>query len=164
MCEECLGDPEPNELYMSVLLLAERRKEQKIFELMEIILSIRSDTPPETALSISRGIFRYAQVFNIPHMIYVCIMKRESGFDPEADENRGAGLMQIVPRYHQEIMEAYNFRRKDLYNIENNILMGSLILDYGVKRNGSVWWGLYYFSGGNSNYANNICYCAKIKY
>jgi Soluble lytic murein transglycosylase and related regulatory proteins (some contain LysM/invasin domains) len=161
LCGKCFGDPELNQDYELLMIQANIKQEQKVFKLMEIIHSIRPNTPVSTAFSISKSVIKYSTVFNIPIGVYICIMKRESEFVPDADENMGAGLMQIVPRYHSYLMWAHSFKRKDLYDIDNNILIGSHILKNGSERYDSIWGGVYLFSGGNSWYANNVIYCSK---
>lgn len=80
-------------------------------------------------------------------LLLVAIMAVESSFNPRAVSNMGAqGLMQVIPRYHQD--KIGNKRGKyALFDPELNVHVGSLVLHEGLQRYGSLQRALQYYNG-----------------
>ena len=59
----------------------------------------------------------------------ICLIHQESSFRPLAENKSGAlGLMQIIPKYHQNKIDEMGLKRNELFYIENNIKLGIRIL------------------------------------
>jgi len=80
-------------------------------------------------------------------LLIVAIMAVESSFNPRAVSNMGAqGLMQVIPRYHQDKIG----KRRDKYALfdpELNVRVGTLVLQEGLQRYGSMQRALQYYNG-----------------
>lgn len=80
-------------------------------------------------------------------LLIVAIMAVESSFNPRAVSNMGAqGLMQVMPRYHQD--KIANRPGKDaLFDPALNVRVGTQVLHEGLTRYGSVQNALQYYNG-----------------
>ncbi len=80
-------------------------------------------------------------------LLIVAIMAVESSFNPRALSSMGAqGLMQVIPRYHEEKIG----KRRDKYALfdpELNVRVGALVLQEGLQRYGSMQRALQYYNG-----------------
>lgn len=76
---------------------------------------------------------KYSSEYNLDPLLVLSIMKTESGFDEEANSNKGAkGLMQIMDNTSNWISEElgiYYFYPNMIYNPELNIRFGCWYLD-----------------------------------
>lgn len=93
-------------------------------------------------------------------MLLVAVMAIESGFNPIAESPMGAqGLMQVIPRFHQDKLEAVSSSNSLLDPIVN-IQVGALVLKEYIRNTGSLEAGLQKYAGAISDdenqYANKV--------
>ena len=80
-------------------------------------------------------------------LLIVAIMAVESSFNPRAVSTMGAqGLMQVIPRYHEDKIGKRQGRYA-LFDPELNVRVGTLVLQEGVQRYGSLQRALQYYNG-----------------
>lgn len=93
-------------------------------------------------------------------MLIVAVMAIESGFNPIAESPLGAqGLMQVIPRYHQDKIEE-EAARQDLLDPMVNIRVGARVLKESIRRAGTLEAGLQQYGGalsdGEAQYAARV--------
>lgn len=83
----------------------------------------------------------------IDPLLIVAVMAVESSFNPFAESNMGAqGLMQVIPRFHMD--KIGDASGKDaLFDPELNVRVGTLVLQEGLRRYGSMQSALQYYGG-----------------
>jgi energy-converting hydrogenase Eha subunit A len=80
-------------------------------------------------------------------LLILAVMAIESRFNPIAESVVGAkGLMQVVPKFHQDKLEAHGGEDSVLDPL-TNITVGSRILKEYIRRTGSVEAALQYYAG-----------------
>jgi soluble lytic murein transglycosylase-like protein len=92
-------------------------------------------------------------------LIIVAVMAIESSFNPLAESPKGAqGLMQVIPRFHQEKLEARG--EAALLDPVTNIHVGAQVLKESIERSGGLQAGLQYYAGASTDvetqYANKV--------
>lgn len=93
-------------------------------------------------------------------MLIVAVMAVESGFNPIAESPMGAqGLMQVIPRFHQDKLEAVTDNRSLLDPVVN-IHVGTLVLKEYIRSTGSLEAGLQQYAGAVSD--DEGLYAAKV--
>lgn len=93
-------------------------------------------------------------------MLLVAVMAVESGFNPIAESPMGAqGLMQVIPRFHQDKLEAVA-DNNGLLDPVVNIHVGALVLKEYIHRAGSLEAGLQQYAGAASD--EEGIYAAKV--
>lgn len=95
-------------------------------------------------------------------MLIVAVIAVESSFNPFAESPMGAqGLMQVIPRYHQEKLEAVGqVGETTLLDPVTNIQVGAKVLKESIQRSGGLEAGLQYYAGASTDaetqYANKV--------
>jgi soluble lytic murein transglycosylase-like protein len=132
------------------------RTAQVVEEARVTQIAKRYRRPPEQVRHLVRVSERAAARHGLPPELLLAIVETESGFNNAARSRYGArGLMQIVPRFHPEVVaEVGGVHRLD--EPEANIEAGAKILAYYVERSGSVDKALVRYSGGARSYANKV--------
>jgi soluble lytic murein transglycosylase-like protein len=93
-------------------------------------------------------------------MLLVAVMAIESGFNPIAESPMGAqGLMQVIPRFHQDKLEAVSSSESLLDPIVN-IQVGALVLKEYIRSTGSLEAGLQKYAGAVGD--DEGLYAAKV--
>ncbi|MBI4988559.1 MAG: transglycosylase SLT domain-containing protein [Rhodocyclales bacterium] len=93
-------------------------------------------------------------------LLLVAVMAIESGFNPIAESPMGAqGLMQVIPRFHQDKVEAVS-GNSSLLDPVVNIHVGALVLKESIRRAGSLEAGLQQYAGAVSD--DEGLYAAKV--
>lgn len=93
-------------------------------------------------------------------MLLVAVMAIESGFNPIAESPMGAqGLMQVIPRFHQDKLDAVS-GNSSLLDPVVNIHVGALVLKEYIRRTGSLEAGLQQYAGAASD--EEGIYAAKV--
>lgn len=93
-------------------------------------------------------------------MLIVAVMAIESGFNPIAESTMGAqGLMQVIPRFHQDKLDAIA-GNNNLLDPVVNIQVGALVLKESIRRAGSLEAGLQQYAGAVSD--DEGLYAAKV--
>ncbi|MEZ5609359.1 MAG: transglycosylase SLT domain-containing protein [Rhodocyclaceae bacterium] len=81
-------------------------------------------------------------------LLIVAIMAVESSFNPRAVSHVGAqGLMQVMPRYHQDKLGARRGKKNALFDPTLNVHVGTQVLQEGLTRYGSLPRALQYYNG-----------------
>jgi soluble lytic murein transglycosylase-like protein len=90
--------------------------------------------------------FREGRRNGLDPLLIVAVMAVESRFNPIAQSEQGAvGLMQIVPRFHEDKFDAS--RGESPLDPETNIHVGTRVLKEYIRRAGSQVNGLQLYNG-----------------
>lgn len=80
-------------------------------------------------------------------LLIVAVIAIESGFNPIAESRAGAkGLMQIIPRFHGDKLEAFG-GEEAVFEPEANIHVGARILKEYLRRTGNLGIALQMYAG-----------------
>jgi soluble lytic murein transglycosylase-like protein len=116
----------------------------------------RYGKPEEQVRRLVRTTERVASRHGLQPELLLAIIETESSFNPEARTGYGArGLMQVVPRFHPEVVAAVGGPHR-LDEPEANLEAGARILTSYVERSGSLQKALTRYSGGASSYAAKV--------
>ena len=93
-------------------------------------------------------------------LLILAVMAVESSFNPIAESVMGAkGLMQVMPRYHQDKLDAHG-GEDAVFDPMTNIMVGARILKDAVRRGGGLMPGLQLYNGAfgdeNQQYAQKV--------
>jgi hypothetical protein len=107
---------------------------------------------------ISKEILKYSSEYRLPPNLIIHIINRESGFRPLITSRAGAlGLMQVIPKWHKEKLEAMKISEDEVYYINNNIKLGCWIFREYFDQTGDIEKTLKKYVGGNhETYIKNI--------
>lgn len=84
-------------------------------------------------------------------LLILSVMAVESSFNPIAESVVGAkGLMQVMPRYHQDKLNALGGEAA-VFDPMTNIMVGARILKDAVRRGGGLMPGLQLYNGAFSD-------------
>jgi len=102
---------------------------------------------------------RYSKEYNVPSYIVAAVIKVESGFDPNAESNKGArGLMQMTPSTFEWLTGEEHLGeflpKSKLYDPEVNIRYGTYYLHYLQSKFQNWDTTLAAYNGGEGNVAN----------
>lgn len=87
-------------------------------------------------------------------LLIIAVMAVESRFNPIAESGAGAkGVMQVIPKYHQEKFEPLG-GSKAVLDPRANILVGALILREYLDRTGNLTAALQLYAGASSDPEN----------
>lgn len=109
-------------------------------------------------------VFEAAQVagreWRLDPLLIVAVISIESRFNPFSQSPVGAlGLMQIIPRFHQEKLPKDTDNRAFLDPVIN-VQIGARILQESIQRQGGLMAGLQYYAGAiediEQSYANKV--------
>lgn len=108
-------------------------------------------------------VFEIAQMIgkerSIDPLLIVAIIGIESGFNPFAESAMGAqGLMQIIPRFHQDKLPD-SAGERPLLDPLINIRVGVRVLEEAIHRRGGLIPGLQYYAGSSDSEAS---YASKV--
>lgn len=115
---------------------------------------------PEGLLPVFEAAQTAARERNLDPLLIVAVIGIESGFNPFAQSNMGAqGLMQIIPRYHQDKLPTTSAPSTFLDPV-TNVTVGAQILQESIRRQGGLMEGLQYYAGAAEDpdqaYANKV--------
>jgi len=81
-------------------------------------------------------------------LLILAVVAVESRFNPFAESGAGAqGLMQVIPKYHQDKIEAAGRGKNALLDPHTNIQVGVRVLKESIERAGSLQAGLQQYAG-----------------
>ena len=84
---------------------------------------------------------------NVDPLLLVAIIGIESGFNPFSESAMGAiGLMQVVPRFHQDKLPA-GAENSHFLDPVTNVRVGTHVLQESIRRSGGLIPGLQQFGG-----------------
>jgi soluble lytic murein transglycosylase-like protein len=87
------------------------------------------------------------QILDLDPLLILAVISVESRFNPIAESDYGAkGLMQVVPRFHQDKLSEHGGEPAVL-DPRTNILVGAQILKEYIRRTGSMEAGLQLYAG-----------------
>lgn len=85
--------------------------------------------------------------YRLDPLLIVSVMAVESRFNPFSESVMGAqGLMQVMPRYHQDKLPG-GADERSFFDPVLNLRVGARILRESIRRNGSLAAGLQQFAG-----------------
>lgn len=98
--------------------------------------------------------------WRVDPLLIIAVISIESRFNPFSQSNMGAlGLMQIIPRYHQDKLPKEADNRAFLDPVIN-VHIGVRILQESMQRQGGLMEGLQYYNGAiddtEQTYANKV--------
>lgn len=102
---------------------------------------------PEALLPVFEAAQNAGRQWRVDPLLIVAVISIESKFNPFSHSSMGAqGLMQIIPRYHQDKLpkDAGNMA---LYDPVTNVQIGTRILQEFIQRQGGLMEGLQYYAG-----------------
>jgi soluble lytic murein transglycosylase-like protein len=103
--------------------------------------------------------FREGKRNGLDPLLIVAVMAVESRFNPIAQSDMGAiGLMQIIPRFHADKLEAGN--AASVLDPNTNIQVGARVLKEYIRRSGSQEGGLQLYNG--TPYDESAAYANKV--
>ena len=97
--------------------------------------------------------YREGQRVGLDPLLIVAVIAVESRFNPIAESDAGAqGLMQVIPGYHKERMEAAGV--DSVLDPQENIRLGAQILKEYIRRGGNEVAGLQIYAGAVADASN----------
>jgi soluble lytic murein transglycosylase-like protein len=98
---------------------------------------------------------------NLDPLLILAVVAIESRFNPFAESVVGAqGLMQIIPKYHQDKIDAAGSGKNALLDPHTNIQVGVRVLKESIQRAGSLEAGLQQYAGApddsDAQYASKV--------
>jgi hypothetical protein len=94
-------------------------------------------------------------------LLILAVTAVESRFNPFAESVMGAqGLMQVIPKFHQDKLEAHGTDHNGLLDPQINIRIGARVLKESIDRMGSLEAGLQQYAGALAD--ADAQYAAKV--
>jgi Transglycosylase SLT domain len=123
-------------------------------------LSRRYRVSAEATQDLVGAAYRAAELTNLDPLLILAVVAVESGFNPIAESSYGAkGLMQVVPRYHEERL-AFHGGPETVLDPQTNIRVGAEILSDYIRSAGSLEAGLQMYAGAAGDSAGQ--YAQKV--
>ena len=108
---------------------------------------------------INMAVIVNAKINNLDPLLIHAVIKPESEYFPKALSSKGCmGLMQVDPIVHKKLLVKLKLKKSDLFEIEPNIKVGTIVLKSYIKENhNSVLLGLKHYNGASDlRYANKV--------
>lgn len=113
--------------------------------------------PLHDVVRIVDAAFETGARLGLPPGLLLAIVAQESSFRATARSSYGAlGLMQVVPRFHQDKIQRLAPRAGDLLRPEANLEVGARVLYEYWLRTGDLAAALKRYSGGATRYAQKV--------
>lgn len=97
-------------------------------------------------------VYEHSTKQGVDPLVVIGMISKESMFKQKAKSGYGAaGLMQVVPRFHQD-----KIKKRNIYNQEVNIEVGVKVLFDCLKRRKTVQGALNCYSGGAKGYSQYV--------
>ncbi len=123
-------------------------------------LSRRYRVAADAAEQFIGAAFEAGRQVGIDPLLILAVVAVESRFNPIAESEFGAkGLMQVIPRHHQDKIEQVGGAQAVLDPM-SNILIGARILKQYIRQTGSVESGLQFYNGALADTSNQ--YALKV--
>lgn len=92
----------------------------------KLIMYLKPSLDPFVASKIASAVDEYSKQHQLPKKLILSVIFKESSFNIFARSKSNAiGLMQIIPKYHEDKIKAMGIKdQRKLYHIENNIDLG----------------------------------------
>lgn len=92
-----------------------------------------------------------ARSVGIDPLLVVAVIAVESSFNPFAESHVGAqGLMQVIPRFHMDKI-GEDAGKDALFDPALNVRVGTLVIEEGLRRFGSLKAALQYYGGARDD-------------
>ena len=123
-------------------------------------VSLRYRVSPEALQPVFEAAQLAAPKRQLDPLLIIAVISVESRFNPFSQSPMGAqGLMQIIPRYHQDKVPDTAPPRPFLDPV-TNVSIGAQILQESIRRQGGLMEGLQYYGGvlddNDQTYANKV--------
>jgi len=119
--------------------------------ILAVHLSRRYGTEADAAEVWVSAAYVASERMGIDPLLVLAVVAVESSFNPNAQSLAGAqGLMQVVPRYHEDKLEEHGGRGA-VFDPTSNILVGTRILEEYIRHTGSLEAGLQRYNGAISD-------------
>lgn len=134
----------------------------KLLNLTKAIDYLNGNVDPMIKEQIVKTVNVECTKVGIPPLLVLCLIKEESNFNPLAHNSLNAtGLMQVIPKYHQDKIKENRWSKKEVFYIKNNIKLGTMILKQYFDEKGDIVSGLQKYVGAlhkkkASQYIENI--------
>lgn len=134
-------------------------EESRYRALSEFVAS-RYRVSQEVAFDLVTLAHRVGELHQLDPLLIIAVIAIESRFNPIAESVKGAkGLMQIIPKYHSDKLEAFGGERA-VFDPATNIRVGSQILKDYIRTTGNLGIALQMYAGalGDSDdqYTNKV--------
>ena len=115
---------------------------------------------PEALLPAFEAAQAAGRELRLDPLLIIAVISIESRFNPISQSPMGAqGLMQIIPRYHQEKLPK-DVGSRGFFDPVTNVQIGARILQEAIQRQGGLMEGLQYYAGAiddsEQTYANKV--------
>jgi soluble lytic murein transglycosylase-like protein len=115
---------------------------------------------PEALLPVFEAAQAAGRELRLDPLLIIAVISIESRFNPISQSPMGAqGLMQIMPRYHQEKLPK-DAGNRAFFDPVTNVQMGARILQEAIQRQGGLMEGLQSYAGASDDteqaYANKV--------
>ncbi len=115
---------------------------------------------PEALQPVFEAAQAAARSRSLDPLLIIAVIGIESGFNPYAQSPMGAlGLMQVIPRYHQDKLPKAAGKSAFL-DPASNVQVGAQVLQEAIRRQGGLMEGLQYYGGVSDDpeqtYANRV--------
>lgn len=115
---------------------------------------------PDAVETVLDTAHRAASQYRLDPLLILAVVAVESRFNPVAQSGAGAkGLMQVIPKYHPEKVEAHG-GEKALLDPQTNVLVGAAILRDYLNRTGDLASALQMYNGSRDD--ANLRYSRKV--
>jgi hypothetical protein len=134
-------------------LLAERTDsaDNARYRVIASYLSRRYRIAPDATEQLVGVAYDVGQQIGLDPLLILAVVAIESRFNPIAESGMGAkGLMQVIPKYHQDKLIEHGGEEAVLDPM-TNILLGARILKEYIRRRGSLEAGLQFYNGALSD-------------
>jgi soluble lytic murein transglycosylase-like protein len=122
-------------------------------EVLSRLVAKRYRISTESTRGLVGSAYREGQRVGLDPLLIVAVIAVESSFNPIAESDAGAqGLMQVIPSYHKEQMQAAGI--DSALDPHDNIRLGAQILKDYIRRGGSEVAGLQIYSGAAADTSN----------
>jgi hypothetical protein len=143
-------------------LLAERPDivDNARYRVLASYLSRRYRIAPDATEQLVSVAYDVGQQIDLDPLLILAVVAIESRFNPIAESGMGAkGLMQVIPKYHQDKLIEHGGEEAVLDPM-TNIFLGARILKEYIRRMGSLEAGLQFYNGAlsdpTSQYAQKV--------
>ena len=115
--------------------------------ILAVYLSRRYSIAPDTAEDWVSAAHVASERIGVDPLLVLAVIAVESSFNPTARSHAGAqGLLQVVPRYHEDKLEEHG-GSGEVLDPTINILVGTRILEQYIRSSGSLEAGLQRYNG-----------------
>ena len=118
--------------------------------IVDMINDLQPRLDVQVAKLIAKSAIKHSKEFGFPPELIIAIISRESAFNTLAISSADClGLMQVNPKAHSDKTKKLGWKRYDLFKIDNNILLGCMILREYYNSTKNIRKALKRYVGGN---------------